>query len=111
MDQVVVFTVTVIALFVILPLWLDTSSYEAIDGDTFKSQGTYYRLYSVDTPEEGERNYDKAREFLQQWLDEHNIRKDCVEMGKGKYDRVLVFCPNLEKELVEDNLARKVRYK
>jgi len=71
----------------------------AIDGDTFRVNGEYYRLFSVDTPEKGEPGYRKATGVLQRYLNSDPLLIKCTYRGRGHYDRHLMYCPEVEKTL------------
>lgn len=73
----------------------------AVDGDTFKVNGEYYRLYEIDTPEKGEPLYDRAKNILQDWLDHNKSLYSCKYKGKGTYGRHITHCPAIEYKLYE----------
>lgn len=74
-----------------------------IDGDTFvDTRGIYYRFESYDAPEKHEPGYDFATTILRAILLVQNngdLPMECTRVGRGKYDRVLVKCPALERDM------------
>lgn len=76
------------------------------DGDTLKADGKWVRLLYVDTPEEDEEGYEKAKQWLKQYEGEMaHFRCE----GEGYYDRKLcevkVDGENLNNKLLELGLA------
>lgn len=82
--------------------------YVAVDGDTFKDTytGTWYRLYSVDTPERYEPYYHQATLLTNKWLQHKDITTECTFKGKGKYKRTLIYCSDLEDLLIKAGYAK-----
>jgi len=81
----------------------------AIDGDTFRIGDTFFRLQNIDTPERGEKNYNRAKKILQNWLDrwgKKGLYRECDYVGRrGKYGRYIVSCPAIEIKLKLLNLG------
>lgn len=78
---------------------------KVIDGDTFKdSQGKYYRLAEVDTPEKGSSKYGKAKEILQRKIEQEQVY---VKILGKSYGRAVVEARvKGEKGTVNDALKR-----
>ncbi|AAR38953.1 NEQ097 [Nanoarchaeum equitans Kin4-M] len=78
-----------------------------IDGDTIKTSCGKVRLSLIDAHERGEPLYEKAKEFVQQFL--RNCDPVIIKEGYDKYNRILalVKCNNktLNVELVKNKLA------
>jgi hypothetical protein len=67
---------------------------EIIDGDTFEmNTGQTIRALCVDAPEQGQENYDEAKEFLEHLILHKNIRLESSDTSdnKDKYGRLLRF--------------------
>jgi endonuclease YncB( thermonuclease family) len=67
---------------------------EVIDGDTFEmNTGETIRLLCVDAPEQGQEDYDEAKDFLEHLILHRNVRLESsnIEDDKDKYGRLLRF--------------------
>jgi len=81
-----------------------------VDGDTIELQtGEHVRLLGINTPEKGEKYYDKAKEFL-----EKEILNKTVELKFGKektdlYNRTLAYVffqgENINKKIISNGFA------
>jgi micrococcal nuclease len=83
-----------------------------VDGDTLDINDIRIRLSLVDTPERGEDGYKEAKNFVKDvCLDKNGeVNIDNGQRGGDRYGREIgvVYCDgiNVNKELVENNLAR-----
>ncbi len=86
-----------------------------IDGDTLElSSGEKVRLICIDTPEQGEKGYEEATQYLEELTLNKIVRleKDVSEVDK--YDRLLRYVyvgdTFVNKELVQEGYAEVFRY-
>ncbi len=64
---------------------------KVVDGDTFVSEGKYYRLLGIDAPEKGQKCYEEAKNELKNLIENKTVRIEFDENKKDKYGRYLVY--------------------
>ena len=79
-----------IAALVAMPTaaWASSAEVTVIDGDTLIIDGETVRIQGVDTPEHGERCYDRARQTMQRLVNRGDVRISRRD-GKDRYGRTI----------------------
>lgn len=60
------------------------------DGDTMRVNGVKLRLWGIDTPEKGEKNYQRAGDFLAEMVLLHQV--SCLVHTHDRYGRIVAQC-------------------